>query len=90
VLPHPEAVAPDVDDVTVVQEPIDQGGRHDFVSKDLAPLLKALATGQHDGRMLIAAARELLFALRILIASPIPSLESPEGFPTPPISRSRL
>jgi len=40
VLTHPEAVAPDVDDVAVVQEAIDKSGGHDFVAEDLAPPLE--------------------------------------------------
>ncbi len=35
VLPHPVAVAPDVDDVAVVQEAVDQGRGHDVVAQDL-------------------------------------------------------
>ena len=42
VMAHPVAVAPDVNDVTVVQEPVDQRGSHDLVAEDLAPLLEAL------------------------------------------------
>ena len=42
VLAHPEAVAPDVDDVTVVKEPVDQRGGHDFVTEDFAPPSKLL------------------------------------------------
>src|SRR5215207_5271638 len=40
-LTEPIAVAPDVHDVTVVDEAIDQGCRHDVVPEDLAPLLEA-------------------------------------------------
>jgi hypothetical protein len=41
-MPHPVAVAADVDDVTVMDEPVDQGAGHDLVAEDLAPLLEAL------------------------------------------------
>ena len=39
---HPVALAPSVDDVTVVQEPVDQRRRHDLVDEDLAPVLEGL------------------------------------------------
>ena len=42
VVPHPAAVAADVDDVTVMDEPVDQRRRHHLVAKDLAPVLEAL------------------------------------------------
>jgi hypothetical protein len=59
VLPHPEAVAADVDDVAVVEQPVDQGCSHDLIAEDLAPLLEALVAGQHGGGVLVAAAHEL-------------------------------
>lgn len=59
VLAEPEAVAPDVDDVTLVDQAINQRGGHDLVPEDLAPLLKRLADGQHGRRVFIAAAPEL-------------------------------
>jgi hypothetical protein len=45
--PHPVAVAADVDDVAVVEKAVDQRRRHDLVTKDLTPLLKALVAGEH-------------------------------------------
>ena len=42
VLAHPIAVAADVDDVAVVKEAVDEGGGHDVITEDLAPLLEAL------------------------------------------------
>jgi len=39
VLTHPEAVAADVDDVEVVDEPIHERCGHDLVAEDGAPLL---------------------------------------------------
>lgn len=44
---YPVAVAADVDDVTVVNEVLDQRGGHDLVAEDLAPFLKALVGGEH-------------------------------------------
>jgi hypothetical protein len=58
-VPHSVAVAPDIDDVTVVHEPVDQGTGHDFVAEDLAPFLEALVRSEHRGCVLIAAAHEL-------------------------------
>jgi hypothetical protein len=57
VFPESIAVAPDVDDVTVAQEPIDQCCGHDFVSENGAPFFKALVRGQHRGSPLIAGSR---------------------------------
>ena len=59
VLPHPVAVAADVDDVTVVQEPVDERCSHDFVAQDLAPLLKALIGREYGGRVLVASIDQL-------------------------------
>jgi hypothetical protein len=42
VLAHAVAVSADVDQMTVVQDPIDEGGCHHFVAKDFAPFLEAL------------------------------------------------
>ena len=42
VFAHPVAVAADVDDVAVVQEAVDERGRHDLVAEGGAPLLEAL------------------------------------------------
>ena len=41
-LAHPVAVAADVDDVAVVQQPVDEGGGHDIVSEDAAHFSKPL------------------------------------------------
>ena len=43
---HAIAVAPDVDDVAPVEEPVEQRGGHDLVAEDAAPLLEALVGGQ--------------------------------------------
>ena len=42
VVSHPVAVASDVDDVAMVDQPVDKGCCHDVIAKDLAPLLEAL------------------------------------------------
>jgi hypothetical protein len=39
---HPVAVAADVDDVAVVDEPVDQRGCHHIVAEDLAPRAEGL------------------------------------------------
>jgi len=42
VLAHPIGFAADIDDVAVVQDPIDERGCHDFSTEHLAPFLEAL------------------------------------------------
>ena len=42
VLPHTVAVAPDVDDVTVVEQSVDERRRHDFVAEHAPAFLEAL------------------------------------------------
>ncbi len=59
VLAHPVAVAPNVDDVAVVDEAIDQRAGHDVVPEDLPPLFEALAARKDGGGALVAAAHEL-------------------------------
>ncbi len=41
---HPVAVAPDVHDMAAVEQPVQQGGGHDFVAEDAA--LETLVTSQ--------------------------------------------
>ena len=41
---HPVAVAPDVDHVGAVEQPVQQRGGHDLVVQDLSPLLEALCS----------------------------------------------
>ena len=48
-----------VDDMTVMQEPVDECRGHDLVAQDLAPLLEALVGGEHGGRVLVAPVDEL-------------------------------
>ena len=56
VLPHPVAVAADVDDVAVVQQPVDGGRGHDLVAEDQIIYLRAGSTASEwlfcvgDGR----------------------------------------
>ena len=59
VLAHPVAAAADVDDMAVMQQPIDERSGHDLVAQDLAPLLEAFIGGQHSGCALIAPVDEL-------------------------------
>ena len=59
VLAHAVAVAPDVDDVTVTHEAVDERARHDVVAQDVAPVLEAFVAREHGGRPLVAAAHEL-------------------------------
>lgn len=59
VFPHAVAVAPDVDDVAVVDQAINQGRGHHLVAKDVAPFLEGLVAGQHRRRVFVASAHEL-------------------------------
>jgi hypothetical protein len=59
VLAHAVAVASDVDEVTVVQEPVEEGRRHHLVAQDFAPLFEALVGGEHGRAVLVATADEL-------------------------------
>ena len=53
-LAHPVAVAADVDDMAVMHEAVDQGGSHDLVAEDVAPLLEALVGGEDGGCVFVA------------------------------------
>jgi len=59
VMPHPIAVAADVDDVTVMEDPVNQSRGHDFVAEDVAPLLEALVRSEHSRGVFVTAAHEL-------------------------------
>ncbi len=59
VLPQAVAVAADVDDVAVVDESIDQRGRHDLIAKDLAPLFEAFVARENGGGVLVAPGDQL-------------------------------
>lgn len=41
VFAYPEAVAADVDQARVMEQPVDEGRGHDLVAEDLAPFLEA-------------------------------------------------
>ncbi len=64
VMPDAVAVAADVDDVTVRQEPVDSRTGHDVIAEDLAPRLEALVAGEHGRRVLVAPTHQLIEALR--------------------------
>lgn len=53
------AVAPDVDHLAVVEQPVDERGGHDPVGEDVPPLLEALVGGEDGGADLIAPVDEL-------------------------------
>ena len=44
-MPHAIAVAPDVDDMTVMEQAVDERRGHHVIAEDPAPLFKALVTG---------------------------------------------
>lgn len=48
VLPEPEAVTPDVDDVAVMREPVDQCGGHRFVAERLDRHFHKVPTRDND------------------------------------------
>ena len=58
-LAHAVAVASDVDDVAVVDQPVDQRAGHDVIAEDLTPLVEALVAGEDGRGALVAAAHEL-------------------------------
>ncbi len=58
-MPHPVAVPADVDDVAVMDEPVDEGCGHDFIAEDVAPFRKTLVGGEHGTCPLIPLGHEL-------------------------------
>ena len=58
-LPEAVAVPPNVDDVAMMDEPVDQGRRHHVVPEDLAPLLEPFVA-REDGRRVFVAPGEQL------------------------------
>ena len=56
---HPVAVAPYVDDVAVVHQPVDESRRHHLVAEHTAPFLEALVRRQHGRGPLVAGVDEL-------------------------------
>jgi len=63
VVSHQVAVPTDVDDVAVVDQPVDESGRHHVIAKDLAPRLEALVRGEHRERVLVSPAHESVCSL---------------------------
>jgi len=59
VVAHPVAVPSDVNDVTVVDKPVDQGCSHHFIAQHLTPLLKAFVGRQYDRGLFVAARHQL-------------------------------
>ena len=56
---HPVAVVPDVDNVAVVQDAVDQCGCPDFVPEHAALFFEALVGGQHGGDVFVPSVDEL-------------------------------
>jgi len=56
---HAVAVAPDVDDVAVVEETVDERAGHEVVAEDLAPLVERLVRSENGRGGLVAAGHEL-------------------------------
>src|SRR3984957_4802105 len=56
---EPVAVAPDGQDVTVVQEPVEDCGRDDRIGEYDAPFSKAAVRGDHHGAGFVGAAERL-------------------------------
>src|SRR5689334_15666917 len=54
-LSEPVAFAPDVEDVAVVEQSIEDGGGDDGVAEHLAPLGEALVGGEDDAAALVAS-----------------------------------
>jgi hypothetical protein len=51
---HAEAVAANVDDVTVMKKPVDQCGGHDFISEDL----RDSPSGRRENKLLARSLNE--------------------------------
>ena len=59
VITHPVAVAPDVDDVAVMDDAVDESSGHDFVAENSSPLFEPLVGGEDRGGALVATVDEL-------------------------------
>ena len=58
-IPHAVGVPSDVDDMAVVDQPVDQSGGHHLVAEHAAPVLEALVRGQHGRGPLVSGVDEL-------------------------------
>jgi hypothetical protein len=58
-VPGPIAVAANVEDGGVMEQPVHDGSSHDLVSEDLAAVREAAVGGEHDGPTLVAATHHL-------------------------------
>ena len=59
VLPEPIAVPPDVDDVAMMDEAVDERRGHHVIAEDLAPFFKAFVAGQDGRRVFVPATHDL-------------------------------
>ncbi len=59
VISHAVTVPSDVDDVTVVEQAVDEGAGHDVVTEDRAPVFKALVAGKDRRGVFVPPAHEL-------------------------------
>ena len=58
-IPHAVGVPSDVDDMAVVDQPVDERGGHHLVAEHAAPVLEALVRRQHRRRSLMPGVDEL-------------------------------
>lgn len=56
---HAIPVAADIDDVAVVEQPVDQSAGHDGIPEDRALRLEAFVDAEHRRRVLVAATHQL-------------------------------
>ena len=64
---QPVAPPVDVDDVDVVQQAVEDGGRQDLVAReDLRPVAYVLVRGEDDGALLVAGRDEAKEEVRLL------------------------
>ena len=59
VLSHSVAIAADGHQMTVMDETIDERGRHDVIAEDVTPVLEALVGREHGRRVLVATRHQL-------------------------------
>lgn len=63
-VPHAVAVAANIDDVAVMEEPINQRAGHHVVAEDVAPFFEAFITREDGRRVFVPTTRELEKQLR--------------------------